>query len=104
MENIMPGTDIQIDEKIKSTVSEPKRWKVVFLNDDATPMEFVIELLTQVFKHTADSAKDITMQVHETGSGIAGVYSFEIAEAKAVEATSLARANGFPLQIKMEEE
>jgi len=100
----MPGTDIQIDEKIKSTVSEPKRWKVVFLNDDATPMEFVIELLTQVFKHTADSAKDITMQVHETGSGIAGVYSFEIAEAKAVEATSLARANGFPLQIKMEEE
>lgn len=100
----MPGTDIQIDEKIKATVSEPKRWKVVFLNDDATPMEFVIELLTQVFKHTTDTAKDITMQVHETGSGIAGVYSFEIAEAKAVEATSLARANGFPLQIKMEEE
>lgn len=100
----MAGTDIQIDEKIKTTVSEPKRWKVVFLNDDSTPMEFVIELLTQVFKHTTDTAKDITMQVHETGSGIAGVYSFEIAEAKAVEATSLARANGFPLQIKMEEE
>lgn len=100
----MPGTDIQLDEKIKVTVSEPKRWKVIFLNDDTTPIEFVIELLTQIFKHTNDTAKDITLQVHETGSGIAGVYSFEIAEAKAVESTQIARANGFPLQIKLEEE
>ena len=100
----MPGTDIQLDEKIKVTVSEPTRWKVIFLNDDHTPMEFVIELLMQVFKHTNDNAKNITIQVHETGSGIAGVYSFEIAEAKAVETTQLARANGFPLQVKMEEE
>jgi ATP-dependent Clp protease adaptor protein ClpS len=51
-----------------------------------------------------ESAKDITLQIHNTGSGIAGVYSFEIAEIKAVEATQLARANAFPLQIKMEEE
>ena len=100
----MPGTDIQLDEKIKVTVTEPKRWKVIFLNDDTTPVEFVIQLLTQVFRHTENTAKDITMQVHETGSGIAGVYSFEIAEAKAVEATQLARVNGFPLQIKLEEE
>ena len=100
----MPGTDIQLDEKIKVNIAEPKRWKVIFLNDDTTPIEFVIELLTHIFKHTTDTAKDITMQVHETGSGIAGVYSFEIAEAKAVEATQLARTNGFPLQIKLEEE
>lgn len=100
----MPGTDIQLDEKIKVNVTEPKRWKVIFLNDDTTPIEFVIELLTHIFKHTTDTAKDITIQVHETGSGIAGVYSFEIAEAKAVESTQLARTNGFPLQIKLEEE
>ena len=100
----MPGTDIQLDEKIKVTVSEPKRWKVIFLNDDTTPVEFVIQLLTQVFRHTDNTARDITMQVHETGSGVAGTYSFEIAEAKAVEATQLARVNGFPLQIKLEEE
>lgn len=100
----MPGTDIQLDEKIKVTITEPKRWKVIFLNDDTTPVEFVIQLLTQVFRHTENTARDITMQVHETGSGIAGVYSFEIAEAKAVEATQLARVNGFPLQIKLEEE
>jgi len=100
----MPSTDIQLDEKIKVTVSEPKRWKVILLNDDATPMEFVISLLIEIFKHTSDTAKDIMLQVHETGSGVAGMYSFEIAEAKAVEATTQARTNGFPLQIKLEEE
>lgn len=96
--------EIQLDEKLKVIIQEPKQWKVIFLNDNSTPVEFVMQLLTQIFKHTEITAKDITMQVHETGSGIAGVYSFEIAEAKAVEATSLARANGFPLQVKLEEE
>lgn len=100
----MPSTDIQLDEKIKVKVSEPKRWKVVLLNDDSTPMEFVISILVEIFKHNVDSAREIMLQVHETGSGIAGLYSFEIAEAKAVEATSQARAEGFPLQIKLEEE
>ena len=100
----MSSTDIQIDEKIKVVISEPKRYKVILLNDDATPMDFVISMLMEIFKHSVDSANTVTMQVHETGSGIAGVYSFEIAEAKAVEATSLARAAGYPLQIKMEEE
>ena len=103
-ENTMSSTDIQIDEKIKIRATEPKRWKVIFLNDDTTPMEFVISVLTEVFRHTTDSGRDIMLQVHETGSGIAGVYSFEIAEAKAVEATNLARTNGHPLQIKLEEE
>ena len=100
----MPSTDIQLDEKIKVTAQEPRRWKVILLNDDSTPMEFVISLLIEIFKHTTETAKDIMLQVHETGSGIAGVYSFEIAEAKAVEATNQARANGYPLQIKLEEE
>lgn len=97
-------TEVQIDEKIKQKIQEPKRWKVIFLNDDTTPMEFVIGVLTEIFKHTQETAKEITLEIHNTGSGIAGIYSFEIAEVKAVEATQLARANGFPLQIKMEEE
>lgn len=100
----MPGTDIQLDEKIKVVISEPKKWKVILLNDDSTPMEFVIGLLIEIFRHTNEAAEDIMLQVHETGSGIAGVYSFEIAEAKAVEATNLARTNSHPLQIKLEEE
>jgi ATP-dependent Clp protease adaptor protein ClpS len=98
------STDIQIEEKIKITVSEPKRWKVILLNDDSTPMEFVTSILIDIFKHTDATARDIMLQIHETGSGIAGIYSFEIAEVKAVEATNISRANGFPLQIKLEEE
>ena len=100
----MSTTDIQLDEKIKVTISEPKRWKVILLNDDSTPMEFVIAILVEIFRHTPDSAKDIMLQVHEQGSGVAGTYSFEIAEAKAVEATNHARTNGHPLQLKLEEE
>jgi ATP-dependent Clp protease adaptor protein ClpS len=100
----MSATDIVLEEKTKLKVKEPTLWKVIFLNDDATPMDFVISLLVEVFKHNPKSAYDVTMQVHEQGSGIAGVYSHEIAEAKSVEATTLSRANGFPLQIKMEEE
>ena len=100
----MPSTDIQLDEKIKVTVSEPRQWKVILLNDDSTPMEFVVGLLIDIFKHNNNTANDVMLQVHETGSGVAGVYSFEIAEAKAVESTNLARTNGYPLQIKMEEE
>jgi ATP-dependent Clp protease adaptor protein ClpS len=100
----MASTDIQLDEKVKVTVQEPKNWKVILLNDDSTPMEFVISLLIEIFKHTHATASDIMLQVHETGSGVAGTYSFEIAEAKAVESTSLARTNGWPLQIKLEEE
>jgi ATP-dependent Clp protease adaptor protein ClpS len=96
--------DVQIDEKIKRKVVEPKLWKVILLNDDLTPIDFVIEILINIFKHTQETAKEITMEIHNNGSGIAGVYSFEIAEIRAVETTTLARSNGFPLQVKMEEE
>jgi ATP-dependent Clp protease adaptor protein ClpS len=98
------ATDIKLDEKIKQKVVEPKKWKVILLNDDHTPMDFVVGILTQVFKHSEDSARDITLQIHQQGSAVAGTYTFEIAEAKAVESTNLARASGFPLQIKLEEE
>ena len=98
------STEVEISEKIKITVSEPKRWKVILLNDDTTPMEFVINILVDVFRHTTETAHEIMLQVHETGSGVAGIYSFEIAEAKAVEATNQARTNNFPLQLKLEEE
>lgn len=100
----MPGTDIQLDEKVKVVLTQPKRWKVILLNDDSTPMDFVVSMLVEVFKHSIESANEVMITVHETGSGVAGIYSFEIAEAKAVEATNQARTNGYPLQIKLEEE
>jgi ATP-dependent Clp protease adaptor protein ClpS len=96
--------EVKIDEKVKTVITEPKRYKVIFLNDDKTPIEFVIELLTTVFKHTEETAKDITLKVHNEGSAVVGIYTFEIAEQKGVEATHLARQAGFPLQIKIDPE
>jgi ATP-dependent Clp protease adaptor protein ClpS len=98
------GTEIQTEEKIAVSLQPPGLWKVIFLNDDSTPMEFVIELLTGIFKHTETSAKEVTLEVHNTGSGVAGIYSHEIAEQLGIEATKSARGNGFPLQINIEQE
>ena len=78
----MAATDIVLDEKIKQKIEEPKKWKVILLNDDHTPMDFVIGVLTEIFRHTQETAKDITIKIHTEGSGIAGVYSYEIAEVK----------------------
>lgn len=100
----MPTTDIQIDSKIKVELQPPKMWKVIFLNDDHTPMEFVIELLTTIFRHDENTARSLTLEVHETGSAVAGVYTFEVAEHKGIEATKLSQENGFPLEIRVEEE
>ena len=82
----------------------PGMYKVIVLNDDHTPMDFVIALLMHVFKHNEARAREITMQVHEQGAGVAGVYTYEVAEQKALDATNLARANGYPLIIKVEPE
>jgi ATP-dependent Clp protease adaptor protein ClpS len=101
---ISNSMDVEIDEKIKIKVTEPNMYKVVFLNDDATPMDFVIEILTGIFRHSTETARDITMEIHDQGSSVVGIYNFEIAEQKAVEATTLSRSHGFPLQIKVEQE
>ena len=98
------STEIQTEEKIAVALQPPGMWKVIMLNDDKTPMEFVIDLLTGIFKHTETSAKEVTLEVHNTGSGIAGIYVHEIAEQLGIEATKLARDNGFPLQINIERE
>ena len=96
------STDLKIDEKITVSLQPPKLWKVVLLNDDKTPMEFVIEVLTGIFKHAQDRAKDITLEIHNTGSAVAGVYTHEIAEQKGIDSTQAARQNGFPLLVTIE--
>lgn len=97
-------TEVKIDEKIVTSLQPPKMWKVVFLNDNQTPMELVIDILKNVFKHNEDSAKQVTLEIHNEGSGVAGVYSYEIAEQRGLDATNIARANGSPLRIQVEQE
>ena len=96
--------DVQIDEKIKDLIKEPNRYNVIFLNDNSTPMEWVIDLLIRIFKHTQSSAENLTMEIHTNGSAVVGTYSYEIAEQKTIEATQSSREHGFSLQIKLEAE
>jgi ATP-dependent Clp protease adaptor protein ClpS len=98
------STEEIIEEKTVVNLQPPKLWKVIFLNDDSTSMELVIELLMKVFKHSETEANEITLEIHTTGSGVAGVYAYEIAEQKGIEATMIARKNGAPLRIQVEPE
>lgn len=100
----MTSAEIITSEKTKQDVEEPGFYKVIFFNDDVTPMEFVVDLLQKIFKHDIETAQKIMLTVHHDGSAVAGVYSYEIAEQKGVECTILARNNGFPLQVKIEKE
>lgn len=100
----MADTATKSRDLVVTDIKEPSKYKVIILNDDKTPVDFVIALLMGVFKHDENSALKITLKIHNEGSGVAGTYNFEIAEQKAVDATMLARNNGHPLVIKVEEE
>lgn len=100
-------TTENIIEKKKTTSRKlqlPKKFKVVVCNDDVTPVDFVIAMLMTIFKHTQAQAENLTMTIHNHGHAVAGVYNYEIAEQKAIDGSSLARAHGWPLIIKVEEE
>jgi ATP-dependent Clp protease adaptor protein ClpS len=97
-------TQVAIDHEVETDIEipNPGKYKVVIKNDDSTPMDFVIALLMSIFKHSQDSATAVTMKIHNDGAGIAGIYSYEIAEQKGIESTLLARQHGWPLQINVE--
>ena len=85
-------------------IKEPPLYRVVYINDNQTTYEFVVETLIEYFDYTAETAEQITVDIHEAGSAIVAVLPYEIAEQKGVEVTMLARAQSYPLQIKLEPE
>ena len=95
------STDIKTLVKEKIKLEEPDKYDVIFLNDNITTQEFVIKVLKQIFNKAQEDAVRITKYIHEKGEGVVGTYVHEIAEQKGVEATLLARQEGFPLQIKV---
>jgi len=96
--------EVKIDEKIEKKIDEPGKYNVIFLNDNVTPMEWVISVLQRIFHHSLETAKNLTIIVHEKGSAVVGTYNFEIAEQKAVEANHASREHGFPLVVKVEQQ
>jgi len=96
-------TDVDIDEKIKLDLKEPSDYNVIMINDDATPMEWVMGVLKEIFKHSDANAEALTMKIHTEDSAVVGTYKYEIAEQKGAETISASRNHGFPLQISVEE-
>ena len=98
------GSDIGIATKAKPKTKKPSMYKVIMLNDDYTPMEFVVMILQDVFRKTQDEATQIMLNVHKRGVGVCGVYTYEIAETKVVQVMDIARKNQHPLQLQLEKE
>ena len=91
-----------LDSRAKT--KKPSMYKVIMLNDDYTPMEFVVHVLQKFFGRSTDEATQIMLNVHQRGVGVCGVYSFEIAESKAQKTIDYARKNEHPLQLQLEKE
>ncbi len=100
--------DIEQDGEVltesETRLEKPKLFKVILHNDDYTTMEFVVFILQHVFKRSDSEAFSIMLKVHNEGAGVAGIYSFEVANMKAEKAMNLSRANEYPLLCTVEEE
>ena len=99
-ENKTISTGIATKEKIE--VQKPKLYKVILLNDDYTPMEYVVNLLRIIFKKSEDEAVNIMLMVHKKGSGICGIFTKEVAETKVETVLKMAQSDQHPLKCIME--
>jgi ATP-dependent Clp protease adaptor protein ClpS len=99
MESSGTQTLVRPEPKIK----QPKQYKVLILNDDFTPREFVVHILMRFFSKSETEATKLMMQVHNHGSGVAGIFTFEIAETKAYQVNAYSKQNQFPLKSVVEE-
>lgn len=100
----MSDTELQVKTDTKVEFKEPNLWKVILLNDEITTMEFVVEILVNFFDYTEDSATDVTLKIHEDGSAVVAVLPYELAEQKGIEVTLTARQEGYPLDVRIEED
>ena len=90
-------------ERARPKLAKPPLWKVVLLNDDYTPMEFVVEVLQTFFTLDREQATRVMLHVHQKGKGVCGVFTREIAETKVAQVTQFARESRHPLLCEMEE-
>ena len=100
----MSPTLVKPRVKVKPKTERPPLWKVILLNDDYTPREFVVTVLKSVFRMNADQAYNVMMTAHRRGACVIAVYVRDVAETKAKEATELGRSKGYPLYFTTEKE
>lgn len=97
-------SDQGVATKSRTETKKPSLYRVLILNDDYTPMEFVVFVLEQFFNKSREDATRIMLHVHQHGVGVCGVFTFEVAETKVAQVLDLARRNEHPLQCTMEKE
>lgn len=100
----MANTEVNTKIKPNLGLKEPPLFKIIYLNDERTSMEFVVGSLIDYFNYSSDTATAITLDIHEKGSAVVAILPYEIAEQKGIEVTLEARAQGYPLQVKVEAE
>ena len=88
----------------KVELKEPNLWKVIMLNDDVTTMEFVVKVLNDFFDYNEEQANKIVVDIHENGSAVVATLPYEMAEQKGIEVTLAARNDGYPLEVRIEED
>jgi ATP-dependent Clp protease adaptor protein ClpS len=100
--NLTDNFDLAVEEK-RPSVKKPPLYRVVLLNDDYTPMEFVVEILETIFGMERTRATQVMLEVHTKGKGVCGVYNYEIAETKVAQVMGIAKQHQHPLLCTMEE-
>ena len=101
-DNKFENNDSLIKTQTKEKLKKPSLYKVLILNDDYTPMEFVVYLLKSFFNKSNEEATKIMLHVHQNGIGVCGIFSYEIAETKVIQVIDTSRKNNHPLQCTME--
>ena len=98
------GAERGIATKIREKTKKPSMYRVILMNDDYTPMEFVVQILMGIFKKTQEEAYRVMMNVHKNGIGVCGIYTFEVAETKVAQVMDAAKRSQHPLQCTLEKE
>jgi len=102
MRTHMSNAEAATITRTKKAIKEPPLYRVIYINDNTTTMEFVVGSLVEFFDYTVETATQLTISIHEHGQATVAVLPFEIAEQKGTEVTDSARLNEFPLQVKLE--
>jgi ATP-dependent Clp protease adaptor protein ClpS len=98
------GGNTGVLTRSETKTKKPSMYKVLLLNDDYTPMEFVVHILQRFFRMTIEQATEVMLHVHQKGVGVCGVFTYEVAETKVNQVMSFARQNDHPLQCTLEKE
>ena len=96
------GTGVGVATRTRAKTRQPSPYKVLMLNDDYTPMEFVVLCLQRFFRMSIEDATRVMLHVHQKGVGVCGIFSYEVAETKVAQVMEFARANQHPLQCTLE--